>query len=198
MNPALLRYVADYLSDHAARTVAGDGARGRVQIDVQLDSCLNLRFEADRCHVELTGAGAVDCNVKMPWLRLVQILDEELHPRDALDLGMVKIDGDRRLGERALCVAARQRLRMARIQEGARVATAGQSRREDMPRDPCLRERRVRLLLACEHRQADSYREDGGAVPRRTAAERRIPPAVSRADTQELHPIRCRAIACRL
>ena len=102
MNPALLRYVADYLSDHAARTVAGDGARGRVQIDVQLDSCLKLRFEADRCHVELTGAGAVDCNVKMPWLRLVQILDEELHPRDALDLGMVKIDGDRRLGERAL------------------------------------------------------------------------------------------------
>ena len=28
MNPALLRYVADYLSEHAARTVAGDGNIG--------------------------------------------------------------------------------------------------------------------------------------------------------------------------
>ena len=33
MNLALLRFVADYLSDHAARTVAGDGTRGRVHID---------------------------------------------------------------------------------------------------------------------------------------------------------------------
>ncbi len=51
MNSALIRFVAGYLADYAARTDAGDGACGRVQIDAQLDSCLELRFEADRCHV---------------------------------------------------------------------------------------------------------------------------------------------------
>ena len=38
-------------------------------------------------------------HVKIPWLRLVQLLDEELHAREALELGMVKIDRDRRLDE---------------------------------------------------------------------------------------------------
>jgi hypothetical protein len=94
--------VADYLAEHAARVDAGNGARGRVQIDPQLGPCIELRFEADRCHVELTAANAVDCRVKVPWLRLIQLLDEELHPRDALHLDMLKIDGDRQLGERAL------------------------------------------------------------------------------------------------
>ncbi len=51
MNSALIRFVAGYLADHAARAEAGDGARGRVQIDAQLGSCLELRFEANRCHV---------------------------------------------------------------------------------------------------------------------------------------------------
>ena len=102
MNSALIRFVTDYLADHAARTGAGDGARGRVQIDPQLGPCIELRFESDRCHVELTTTNAVDCHVKIPWMRLVQLLDEELYPRDARQLGMVKIDGDRQLGERAL------------------------------------------------------------------------------------------------
>ena len=102
MNSALIGFVAGYLADHAARADAGSGARGRVQIDPQLGPRLELRFESDRCHVALATANAVDCRVKIPWTRLVQLLDEELHPRDALHLGMAKIDGDRQLGERAL------------------------------------------------------------------------------------------------
>ena len=102
MNSALIRFVTDYLADHAARADAGSGARGRVQIDPQIGPCLELRFESDRCHVALATANAVDCRVKIPWMRLVQLLDEELAPRDALHLGMAKIDGDRQLGERAL------------------------------------------------------------------------------------------------
>jgi len=102
MNAALIRFVAGYLGQHAARTKAGDGVLGRVQIDPQLDSCLELRFESDRCHVALSNSNAVDCHVKISWSRLVQLLDEELHPREALALGMLKIDGDQRLGERAI------------------------------------------------------------------------------------------------
>ena len=102
MNPALLRFVADYLAEHAARSAPGSGARGRVQIDPQLDQSLELRFEDRGCHVQLAASNAVDCHLKIPWLRLVQLLDEELSPRDALSLNMVKIDGDHALGERAL------------------------------------------------------------------------------------------------
>ena len=93
MNSALMRFVADYLADHAERADAGAGVLGRVQIDPQFGTCLELRFEADRCHVALTDSNAVDCHVKIPWSRLVQLLDEELHPREALALDMVKPDG---------------------------------------------------------------------------------------------------------
>ncbi len=104
MNSALIRFVADYLAGHAARADADTGALGRVRIDPQLGPCLELRFEANRCHVELTttNTNTVDCHVKIPWLRFVQLLDEELHPREVLGLGMVKMDGDPQLGERAL------------------------------------------------------------------------------------------------
>lgn len=102
MNPVLIRFVADYLAEHAANTKAGSGARGRVQVDPQLGQSLELQFEDKRCHVQLAGSNSVDCHLKIPWLRLVQLLDEELHPRDALNLNMVKIDGDPALGERAL------------------------------------------------------------------------------------------------
>jgi hypothetical protein len=92
MNAALIRFVADYLAGHAACAGVGTGALGQVHIDPQLGPCLRLRFEANRCHVELTttNANTVDCHVKIPWLRLVQLLDEELHPREVLELGMVK------------------------------------------------------------------------------------------------------------
>jgi hypothetical protein len=102
MNHPLLRFVADYLAGHAASSEAGDGARGRVHVDPQVGPGLSLRFEADRCHVEAAAANSVDARVKIPWLRLIQLLDEELQPRDALQLGMLSIDGDRQLGERAL------------------------------------------------------------------------------------------------
>jgi hypothetical protein len=102
MNSALIRFVADYLADHAARSEPGDGALGRVQVDPQFGPCLELRFEANRCRVGLAASNAVDCHVKIPWSRLVQLLDEELHPREALALGMVNIEGDRALGERAI------------------------------------------------------------------------------------------------
>ena len=102
MNSALIGFVADYLADHAAHADCGDGALGRVQIDPQFGPRLELRFESQRCHVTLASANAVDCHIKIPWMRLVQLLDEELHPRDALHLGMAKIEGDRQLGERAL------------------------------------------------------------------------------------------------
>ena len=102
MNHALLRFVADYLGQHAARAENADAARGRVHIDPQLGPCIELRFEADGCHVELTTANAADCHLKIPWLRLVQLLDEELQPADALQLGMLRIDGDRALGRQAL------------------------------------------------------------------------------------------------
>ena len=102
MNSALIGFVADYLAGHAAHSDAGDGTRGRVQIDPLFGPCLELRFESDRCHVTLATANAADCHIKIPWMRLVQVLDEELHPRDALRLRMAKIEGDRALGERAL------------------------------------------------------------------------------------------------
>lgn len=102
MNSALIRFVADYLADRASHQHVGDGARGRVQIDAQLGLRLELCFESNRCHVALTSSKAVDCHVAIPWLRLVQLLDEELHPDEALSLGMLRIDGDRQLGDRAI------------------------------------------------------------------------------------------------
>jgi hypothetical protein len=102
MNSALIRFVAGYLADHADRADAGNGTLGRVRIDPGFGHSIELRFEAGRCHVELDAANAVDCHVKIPWSRLVQLLDEELHPKEALALDMLKIDGDRRLGERAI------------------------------------------------------------------------------------------------
>jgi hypothetical protein len=43
MNSALIRFVAGYLADHAARADAGNGALGRVRIDPQFGHCLELR-----------------------------------------------------------------------------------------------------------------------------------------------------------
>ena len=49
MNSAPMRFVADYLTDHAERAAAGAGALGCVQIDPQLDpasSCASKRIAA--------------------------------------------------------------------------------------------------------------------------------------------------------
>jgi hypothetical protein len=62
-NSALIRFVAGYLADHAARANTGDGALGRVRIDPAPGHSFELRFEADRCLVELDAADAVDCHV---------------------------------------------------------------------------------------------------------------------------------------
>jgi hypothetical protein len=102
MNHALLRFVTDYLADHAARADAGEGPRGRVHIDPRIGSGFELRFESKRCHLAPSTADSADARVQVPWLRLIQLLDEELDPRDALELGMVSIDGDQRLAEHAL------------------------------------------------------------------------------------------------
>jgi len=103
MNTALIRFVANYLADHAARKPAGSGPLGRVRVDMGLASCLELRFESERCHVGVTdNPDSADCILTIPWSRLVQLLDEELHPAEALGLGMVVIEGDRALGEHAV------------------------------------------------------------------------------------------------
>ena len=103
MNTALIRFVASYLADHAARSPAGDGPLGRVRIDMRLATCLEVLFERERCHVATTSEpGAADSVLTIPWSRLVQLLDEELHPAEALSLGMVEIEGDRALAERAV------------------------------------------------------------------------------------------------
>ena len=103
MNTALIRFVASYLADHAARSPAGSGPLGRVRVDMRLAAGLELRFEAERCHVAITeNSHSADCVLTIPWSRLVQLLDEELHPAEALALGMVEIEGDRALGERAV------------------------------------------------------------------------------------------------
>lgn len=102
MNQALIRFVTDYLAERAARKEPGEGALGRVLVDPRVGQCLELHFEPDRCHVTLGGANDADCHLTVPWTRFVQLLDEELHPGEALALGMVKIDGDRELGERAV------------------------------------------------------------------------------------------------
>ena len=83
MNSALVRFVADYLANHAARSDAGDGVPGRLQVDAGVAEHLELRFEPGRCHVSLTSANSADCHVTIPWPRLA------------------KVDGDRILGERA-------------------------------------------------------------------------------------------------
>lgn len=102
MNTALLRFVAEYLADHAARTPAGAGARGRVLVDVGVAPGLCLRFESAGSAVALATEEDADCRLVMPWLRFVQLLDEELHPEEALGLGMVEIRGECTLGEWAV------------------------------------------------------------------------------------------------
>lgn len=102
MNHALLRFVTEYLAEHAARSQPGEGPRGRVHIDAGIGPGFEIRFENERCHVEASTADSADTHVRIPWLRLIQLLDEELEPRDALHLGMVGIDGDRPLARRAL------------------------------------------------------------------------------------------------
>ena len=102
MNSALIRFVADYLTDHASREQAREGARGRVHVDTGVGPRLELRFESGGCHVALTAEEGADCDVRMPWLRFVQLLDEELHPDEALALDMLEMDGDPALGERAV------------------------------------------------------------------------------------------------
>jgi hypothetical protein len=102
MNFALIRFVADYLADHASREQAGEGALGRAHVDTGIGPRLELRFETGGCHVALTDEDGADCDVKMPWLRFVQLLDEELHPDEALDLDMLEMDGEQALGERAV------------------------------------------------------------------------------------------------
>lgn len=102
MNSALIRFVADYLAEHASRARASEGAQGSVHVDTGVGPLLELRFEAEGCHVALTAAEGADCLVRMPWLRFVQLLDEELHPEEALALDMLEIDGERALGERAV------------------------------------------------------------------------------------------------
>lgn len=102
MNSVLIRFVADYLAEHASRAQASEGAQGSVQVDTGVGPLLELRFEAEGCHVALTAAKGADCLVRMPWPRFVQLLDEELHPEEALALDMLEIDGERALGERAV------------------------------------------------------------------------------------------------
>lgn len=102
MTPALIRFVADYLTGHARGEPTGKGARGRVQVDTGVGPRLELRFESGETRVALTTGDGADCTVKMPWLRFVQLLDEELHPEEALALDMLEMDGDRALGARAV------------------------------------------------------------------------------------------------
>lgn len=102
MNHALLRFVTEYLAGHAARARSGEGPRGRVHVDTGIEPGFTLRFEAEGCRVEAPAAESADARMQIPWLRLIQLLDEELDPRDALELGMVSIDGDQRLAEHTL------------------------------------------------------------------------------------------------
>ena len=66
MNSALVRFVADHLANHAARSDAGEGVPGRVQADAGVEGRLELRFEPGRCHVSLASANSVDCHVTIP------------------------------------------------------------------------------------------------------------------------------------
>lgn len=102
MTPALLRFVADYLAEHASAKGAEAGPRGRVHVDTGVAPGLLLSFESGSHHVTMAAADAADCRVRMPWLRFVQLLDEELHPEEALALDMLDMDGDPALGERAV------------------------------------------------------------------------------------------------